>query len=323
VWVSVAAQGSQQESSVVRIDPLSNEVVSRVPVEGYIEEIAVGAGGVWVWGARFESPGFSPYVVRIDPATNEVVARIPDVSAPLAVGGGSLWAVDRAGARAGPEGSTLLRIDPTTNQVIDRIPLGVAAWDIEFGEGFVWVLPMEPKPGAGDLLQVDPGTSNVVARIEIHFQDTGYPPTVYAPAVGGGLAWVPVCCPDDELVLVRVDAATGAVVGEPISVRGGAPFGVAAGHVWVIQEGGGLYGLNVDTLDVDEAVSGFDWPAGGFPDPTTELDPANLAVWVVNPGQGSVTRIDLAAPVPRSDRYGSISAEGSTFPEGRLLVQVG
>ena len=307
-WVSVPAQGSDRESSVVRIDPVSNEVVSRVPVEGYIEEIAAGAGGVWVWGARFDSPGFSPYVVRIDPASNEVVARITDVSSPLAVGDGSLWAVDRAGARAGPEGSLLLRIDPTANQVVARIPLGVAAWDIEFGDGFVWVLPMEPNPGDGDVIQVDPVTNAVVARIEIPFQETGYPPTVYAPAVGGGLAWVPVCCPDNELILVRIDAAAGVVVGEPITPRGGAPFAVTAEHVWVIQEGGALYGLNVSTLDVDEGVSGFDWPAGGFPDPTTELDPDTHAVWVVNADQNSVTRIDLAASVPPSDRQESISA---------------
>jgi DNA-binding beta-propeller fold protein YncE len=302
VWVSVPAQASGQESSVVRINPVTSEVVSRIPVDGYIEEIAAGAGGVWVWGAQFDGPGLSPYVVRIDPASNEVVARITDVSSPLAVGDGSLWAVDRAGARAGPQGSLLLRIDPTANQVVARIPLGVAAWDIEFGDGFVWVLSMEPNPGDGDVVQVDPATNAVVARIEIPLQETGYPPTVYAPAVGGGLAWVPVCCPDNELILVRIDAAAGVVVGEPITLRGGAPFAVTAEHVWVIQEGGALYGLNVSTLDVDEGVSGFDWPAGGFPDPTTELDPETLAVWVVNADQDSVTRIDLAAPVPPSDR---------------------
>ena len=93
---------------------------------------------------------------------------------------------------------------------------------------------------------------------------------------------------------------------------GGAPFAVAAGHVWFIEERGALYGLNVATLEVDEEVSGFDWPAGGFPDPSTELDPGQLAVWVTNADQDSVTRIDLAvAP----------SSEGAV-PEGRLVVQV-
>jgi DNA-binding beta-propeller fold protein YncE len=312
VWVSVPAEQPGQDNLVVRIDRITNEVAARIPVEGYIEELAAGEGGVWGAGAWFDDGDFSPFLVRIDPASNAVVARIPDVSGPLAVGGGALWAVDRAGARAGHEGSSLLRVDPATNQVSSRIPLGVAAWDVEFGEGYVWVLPLEPDPGEGDILQVDPTTSEVVARIEIPLPDTGYPPTVYAPALGEGLAWVPVCCPDNELTLVRVDAATSQIVGEPITVPGGAPFAIAAGHVWFIEERGALYGLNVATLEVDEEVSGFDWPAGGFPDPSTEVDPGQLAVWVTNADQDSVTRIDLAV-APSSD---------GAIPEGRLVVQL-
>ena len=312
VWVSLPAQQPGEDTLVVRIDPTTNEAVERIPVEGYVEELAAGEGGVWGAGVRFDGGDFNPFVVRIDPATNEVAGRIPEVSGPLAVGDGALWAVDRAGARAGPHGSSLLRIDPATNQVTSRIALGVAAWDIEFGEGYLWVLPLEPDPGEGNILQVDPATSDVVARIEIPLPDTGYPPTVYAPALGEGSAWVPVCCPDNELTLVRVDVATSQIVGEPITMPGGAPFAVAAGHVWFIEERGALYGLNVATLEVDEEVSGFDWPAGGFPDPSTELDPGQLAVWVTNADQDSVTRIDLAvAP----------SSEGAV-PEGRLVVQV-
>lgn len=296
VWVSVPAQEPQQDDLVVRVDSVTNQVAARIPVEGYVEELAAGAGGVWGAGIRFDGPGVSMYVDRIDPATNEVVARIQDVSAPLAVGAEALWAVDRAGARAGPDGSSLLRIDPETNGIVATIPLGVAVWDIEYGEGYVWVLSLEPEPGEGDILQVDPSTNEVVARIEIPLPDTGYPPTVYAPALGEGSAWVPVCCDDNELILVRIDVTTGQVVGEPFRLPGGAPFAVAAGHVWFVEEGGALYGLNVATSEVDEVLSGFDWPAGGFPDPSTELDHGQLAVWVVNANQGSVTRIDLAAP---------------------------
>jgi hypothetical protein len=286
-------------------------------MESYIEELTAGEGGVWGAGIQFDGPGVSFFVDRIDPATNEVVARIPDVSGPLAIGEGALWAVDRAGARAGPEGSSLLRIDPTTNEVVARIALGVAVWDIEFGEGYVWVLPLEPGAGEGDILQVDPSTNEVMARIEIPLPDTGYPPTVYAPAVGEGSAWIPVCCEDNELMLVRVDVGTSQIVGEPIRLPGGAPFAVAAGHVWLVEEGGALHGLNVVTLEVDEEISGFDWPAGGFPDPSTELDFGQLAVWVVNANQGSLTRIDLATGTPSAEPT-MISAP----PEGRLLLQV-
>lgn len=51
------------------------------------------------------------------------------------------------------------------------------------------------------------------------------------------------------------------------------------------------------TLEVDEAVSGFDWPAFGG---STELDPDRLTVWVTNSDRDSVTRIDLAAPTVAS-----------------------
>jgi len=319
VWVSVPAQQPEEDNLIVRIDAVTNEVVARIPVDDYIEEIAAGAGGVWgvgVQGTGAANLSFS--VERIDPATDQVVAQIPDVSGPLAVGEGALWAVDRAGARAGPEGSSLLRINPATNQVVATIPLGVAAWDIEFGEEYLWVLPLEPSAGEGDILQVDPTTNEVVARIEIPLPETGYLPTVYTPAFGEGSAWVPVCCPDNELMLVRVDVGTSTIVGEPIRLRGGAPFAVAAGHVWFVEERGALYGLNLATLEVDETVSGFDWPAGGFPDQSTELDPGQLAVWVVNSDQDSVTRIDLAAQATPSPEPTVTSAP----PEGRLLLQI-
>jgi DNA-binding beta-propeller fold protein YncE len=319
VWVSVPEQQPEQDNFIVRIDSVTNEVVTRIPVKDYVEELAAGAGGVWGVGIRGTgAANLSFSVERIDPATNEVVAQIQDVSGPLAIGEGALWAVDRAGARAGPEGSSLLRINPATNQVVATIPLGVAAWDIEFGEGYLWVLPLEPSPGEGDILQVDPTTNEVVARIEIPLPDTGYPPTVYSPALGEGSAWVPVCCPDNELMLFRVDVDTSRIIGEPIRLSGGAPFAVAAGHVWFIEERGALYGLNLDTLEVDETVSGFDWPAGGFPDQSTELDPGQLAVWVVNSDQDSVTRIDLAAPGTATPTPMATQAP----PEGRLLLQV-
>jgi hypothetical protein len=321
VWVAVPAQQPEQDNLVVRVDPVTNEVVARIRVGAYLEEVAAGAGGVW--GAGIEWTGRDPsfHVVRIDPATNQVAARIPDVSGPLAVGHGALWGVDRAGARAGPDGSSLLRVDPATNQVSSRIPLGVPAWDVEAGEGYVWVLPMEPEPGEGDLIQVDPVTNEIVARIEMPLPATGYPPTVFAPAVGDESAWVPVCCPDNELMLYRVDVGTGRVVGDPITVPGGAPFAVAAGHVWVIKEEGALYGLSVATFDVDEAVSGFDWPAGGFPDPSTELDPDDLAAWVANSDQGTVTRVDLAARATPSPQPEPPSVATFQPNEGWNLVQ--
>jgi DNA-binding beta-propeller fold protein YncE len=300
VWVGVPAQPPNQDRQlIVRIDAATNEIVARIPMDDYVEELAAGEGAVWgnaVAGTAAD-PVFS--IVRIDPATNKVVATIQDVSGPLAVGEGALWAVDRAGARAGPDGSTLLRIDPSTNRVAARIPLGVALWDIEVGEGYVWVLTFEPNQGDGDILQVDPRTNEVVARIDIPV-----PGSVFAPALGEGTAWVPVCCIDNRQVLVRVDAKTHRIVGEPIQVEAAAPFAAAAGHVWLFGERGTLYGLDVDTLEVDEKVPESGGPSGVYPDPAAELDADHLVVWIPN-YRDSVTRIDLAA-----------SSEGEPSPIG-------
>lgn len=287
VWVSVPAQRADQNHLVVRIDPQANEVVAQIPVEDYLDELAAGEGGVWGVGVEGSGDNVTLSVVRIDPATNEVAATIPNVSGPLAVGQGALWAVDRAGARAGPEGSSLLRIDPETDQVVGKIPLGVAAWDIEVGEGYIWVLTLEPEPGEGDILQIDPTTNEIEARIEMPVRGS-----VFSPALGEGSAWVPVCCVDNQLALTRIDVSSGQIVGEPFTLQATAPFAAAAGHVWLLDERGGVYGLNVATSEVDEGVSGFEWPVGSAPDPSAELDPGELVVWVAN-YRDSVTRIDL------------------------------
>jgi hypothetical protein len=67
VWVSVPAEQPGQDNLVVRIDPITNEVVARIPVEGYIEELAAGEGGIWGAGAQFDGGDFNPYVVRSTP----------------------------------------------------------------------------------------------------------------------------------------------------------------------------------------------------------------------------------------------------------------
>jgi DNA-binding beta-propeller fold protein YncE len=290
VWVSVPAQWPDEDDFVVRVDPATNEVVARIRVEDPLDDLTAGEGGVWGVGAKGSGPPYTLYVARIDPARDEVVATIRDVSGPLAVADSALWAVDRAGALAGPEGSTLLRIDPATNDVVASVPLGVAAWDLEAGDGYLWVLSFEPDPGEGDILQVDPVTSEVVARIEIP-----YAGSVFAPAVGEGSAWVPVCCDDNKLMLVRIDVGTSSIIGEPITVGAGGPFAVAAGHVWFVDERGGLHGLNTATSQVDEEVSMGEWPVGVAPDPAAELDHGALVAWIAN-YQDSVTRIDLASP---------------------------
>ena len=309
VWVAVpAAPPDQSQQQIVRIDPAMNEVVARITMDAYVGELAAGGGAIWaslIEGLEGTDADASFSLARIDPGTNEVVAMIPDVSGPVEFGEGAVWAVDRAGARAGPQGSSLLRIDPDANSISARIPLGVALWDVEVGDGFVWVLSFEPDPGDGDILKIDPRTNQVVARIDIPV-----PGLVYAPAVGEGSVWVAVCCSADRLALVRVDTETSRLVGEPIRVEGAAPFAVAAGHVWFFSERGTLVGLDVETMELDQRLSSSEGPSGVFPDPAAELDADRLVAWIAN-YEDSVTRVDLTAG---TDPGGSLlEAEGTSI----------
>jgi YVTN family beta-propeller protein len=71
VWVSV--QGSGQNAYVARIDPVTNEVIARIPVNSSPWDIAAGAGSVWGTGYGENNSGS---LQRIDPASNDVVATI-------------------------------------------------------------------------------------------------------------------------------------------------------------------------------------------------------------------------------------------------------
>jgi virginiamycin B lyase len=64
VWIS------HKEGAVTRIDPASNSIVARIPVDREARYLAVGAGAVWVTSFDLGT------VQRIDSATNRVVKTI-------------------------------------------------------------------------------------------------------------------------------------------------------------------------------------------------------------------------------------------------------
>ena len=57
---------------VVRIDPATNEVTARIPVDGWPRDIVVGDGSVWLQAdTQFSgSDVLAGSLLRIDPATN-------------------------------------------------------------------------------------------------------------------------------------------------------------------------------------------------------------------------------------------------------------
>jgi DNA-binding beta-propeller fold protein YncE len=111
---SGAVRISHKEGAVTRIDPTSNSIVARIPVDREARYLAVGAGAVWVTSFDLGT------VQRIDPATNRVVKtiRLGFLAGPqgVAVRGSTVWVVTNATGR-------LIRIDARKNRVTARIRL--------------------------------------------------------------------------------------------------------------------------------------------------------------------------------------------------------
>jgi PQQ-like domain len=125
VWASDPDTGE-----LVRIDPRSRRVLSRVPVGAQAFPDA-GAGALWAAaGGR---------LIRIDPATNRVSARIPLGLGPrtfavVSADRGVVWVATPL---------ELLRIDPRHNAIDRRIALerqGFQAYDFASDDKFLYVL---------------------------------------------------------------------------------------------------------------------------------------------------------------------------------------
>jgi streptogramin lyase len=109
VWVTQPERGA-----VVRIDPVTNEIVAEIPLDGFPQGIAIGYGSVWV-AAADPPEGDGGGVSRIDPRSNEVVRTIlvPNLPEFVATGANMVWATSNNG--------TVAEIDPRTNQLISPI----------------------------------------------------------------------------------------------------------------------------------------------------------------------------------------------------------
>lgn len=129
VWVTQAYPG-RSSGQVVRVDPDTNEVAARIPLDAPPGDIEVGAGAVWVLGdPRYtDASRGGASLLRIDPDGDAVAAilereRLRFIGAgivppALAVGDDAVWAVSqtlRTGSEAGR--SVAIRVDASSNEV--------------------------------------------------------------------------------------------------------------------------------------------------------------------------------------------------------------
>jgi sugar lactone lactonase YvrE len=155
LWVIA---GADQDGAVWQIDPVTNDVLQKIPLPNpnFWNEIAAGDGAVWVTTSPIVHRDGAALVRlhRIDPSTGDLTRKIPlgegaselgaggavSYSA-LAVGEGSVWALVFFE-------SLLLQVDPGDVSVIDSLDgIAVGSSDVSpglaVGAGTVWVTAPE------------------------------------------------------------------------------------------------------------------------------------------------------------------------------------
>lgn len=290
MWVVVQSPDPPR-TEVVRIDPMTNEIVARIPVPHGSSDLAVGEEAVWVATYSKDEGGA---LARIDPSTNQIVATVPGAGGSPTVGDGAVWAV--AGREPGDSSvpDQVVRIDPDSNRIVARIPIPIEPppFDLEVGDQGVWALHSGVREEP-DLAFIDPLTNAVTTTVAL---DTS---GIYM-AVGGGHVWVsgwpegvdPVA--SRYPAALRINEGSASVVGEPIPVEDFRPFGVGEGGVWFTtwrrfgEER--ICRLSEETLLVDACldVASFAHTSADL----ATLDPSARTIWVLNYSD-TVTRIDL------------------------------
>jgi hypothetical protein len=188
VWVARHTGGdpTDQAGEIVRIDPETDRVLARMPLER-VGPIAAGEGGVWV--ATYPDADGVASLVRIDPSTNGIGGRttLPDlhyevangdrvfVPNDVAVGFGRVWVSTARG--------TVLSIDPTSGDVATQDGrAGTILGGLAVGTSSVWAWNDVVAPNAA-VLRIDPDSGRFVGR-------EGSPTEVMSAAADGLYLWI-------------------------------------------------------------------------------------------------------------------------------------
>jgi YVTN family beta-propeller protein len=143
IWVGLRGN----PGLVVRVDPSRRQIVKSITMPDGLQDLAVGAGAVWVLGRRANT------VTRIDVSTGrQQIINVGHDPAGVAVGAGAVWVTN-----AGDD--TVTRID-TGSLVTSTIGVGDAPTRIAVGGGAVWVANRNDST----LTRIDPETRRRVGE---------------------------------------------------------------------------------------------------------------------------------------------------------------
>ena len=264
VWVT------EQTNGLVRIDPATNTIVSRIatatPVQDEAPAVAAGDGGVWLTNWSNNT------VTRVDPATGQVIATIPVGHAPggIAVAPGSVWVANH-------HSDSLSRIDPTTNTVAATVAFGSAPTSgpqgIDATSDAVWAA----VPNLAGVVRIDTQTNSLAATIP-----TG--PECGSLAASPDAIWIASGCGSSSLV-TRVDPLTNKSVATVTVGAAARSVAVGLGSVWVATTKG------LDRIDpqANKVIGELTVPGGAADDGDIgvfgDLTISNGSVWLAMAGQ--------------------------------------
>ena len=125
IWVA-------EESGLAEIDPSTNEVARRVPLDADLSTLAVGGGAVWV----ADPEGGNVWRVDTGPRLKTTAIEVETWVARLAFGEGALWATSEIA-------DSIHRIDPRTG-ASRRVAGATSPRGVDAGDGTVWVTAATP-----------------------------------------------------------------------------------------------------------------------------------------------------------------------------------
>jgi streptogramin lyase len=197
---------------LIRIDAASNSVTDRIAVGGQPTGVAAdGAGSVWV-------ANLNGYVTRVDAASGAITAKIAlpsGASMPLPARG-RIW--------VGLQDGSLAAIDPATNRLTGTpVHISTDVDSIADTPAGLWMTTFD-----GRVALVDPATDAVVRRLTLPGRGSGV-------SYAGGSVWASVY---DNRYVVRLDPATGALLGAVHTGLSPRESVVAGGALWVLDEAG-------------------------------------------------------------------------------------
>ena len=159
MWVGGLGSGD-----VIRIDPATGKVLTRVTVGARVFNLAAAPGAVWAIDNALST------AVRIDTKTAKVTARVPVGFQPYDIewGFGSAWV-----ANAGD--GTVWRI--TNGKVVKKIKVGTEPNGLTAYRGALWV----SDHTLGKVVRIDPATNRVTGTVQLPGADwiTGLGDSIY------------------------------------------------------------------------------------------------------------------------------------------------